>query len=347
MPYGSGAKIEIQNDSSFPVATSWEVVHAPLTEPAGSLLRFHAKWHRDAFPPRADRWPDWTLLTTQGTCRYVGTQLHVWNPLGDWWGEGDEKWFVDGEKFPSSIGTGSEDYFGYAWSSGNTFNQALHGQPVNENNRGNISVHRWHIADNIPFQKSFEGDIEKYMENTRPTLYAAVAYWYLSADGTDPFKEVPVADRIGYYAPLVVYQPDGMIEAERLPITSGGGASAQGMMSFGPGWSQNCQLYWRGQKPGDHLELTLKGPKAGKYKVIARYTHAGDYGIVQLSINGAKIGPPTDNYGEGVVAAAPLELGTADIVDGANIIALDIVGKNDKASSYLVGLDYLKLTPVP
>lgn len=32
-----------------------------------------------------------------------------------WWGEGDEKFFVDGEKFPSSFGTGSEDYIGYAW----------------------------------------------------------------------------------------------------------------------------------------------------------------------------------------------------------------------------------------
>lgn len=33
-----------------------------------------------------------------------------------WWGEGDEKLFVDGEKFPSTFGTGSEDYVGYAWA---------------------------------------------------------------------------------------------------------------------------------------------------------------------------------------------------------------------------------------
>ena len=33
--------------------------------------------------------------------------LHVWNPRGGWWGEGDEKFFVDGEKFPSTFGTGS------------------------------------------------------------------------------------------------------------------------------------------------------------------------------------------------------------------------------------------------
>lgn len=33
-----------------------------------------------------------------------------------WWGEGDEKFFVDGERFPSTFGTGSEDYIGYAWA---------------------------------------------------------------------------------------------------------------------------------------------------------------------------------------------------------------------------------------
>ena len=37
------------------------------------------------------------------------------NPVEAWWGEGDEKVFVDGEKFPSHFGTGTEDYYGYAW----------------------------------------------------------------------------------------------------------------------------------------------------------------------------------------------------------------------------------------
>ena len=100
--------------------------------------------------------------------------LHVWNPRGGWWGEGDEKFFVDGEKFPSTIGTGSEDYFGYAWCSPQLFQNAYHNQTRNDgNNRGHVSVNRWHIADNVPFQKSFEGCIEKYYPNDRPTLYAA------------------------------------------------------------------------------------------------------------------------------------------------------------------------------
>jgi hypothetical protein len=346
MPYGSGAKIEVENDGGDPVAMNWDVTHAPLDQPAKSLLRFHAKWHRDAFlTERKDRWPDWTLLTTTGTGRYVGTQLHVWNPLGGWWGEGDEKWFVDGEKFPSTIGTGSEDYFGYAWSSGSTFNQALHGQPVNENNQGNVSVHRWHITDNIPFQKEFEGNIEKYFPNSRHTLFAAVAYWYLSPGGTDPYKEVPVADRIGYYAPLAVVGPDGKVEAEYLPVTKGG-AGAQDMTMFGPDWSGNNQLFWTTQKSGDHLELELKGMKAGKYKMSVVYTHAGDYGIVQVSVNGTPVGTPTDLYGDKVAVSPAVDLGTVDLTDGANAIGLDTTGKNDKSSNYIVGVDYFKFVPV-
>ena len=56
--------------------------------------------------------------------------LHVVEPRGGWWGEGDEKFFVDGEKFPSTFGTGSEDYFGYAWGDCTLFQHAYHDQTV-------------------------------------------------------------------------------------------------------------------------------------------------------------------------------------------------------------------------
>jgi hypothetical protein len=348
MPYGSHAKIEVQNDSASPIDMSWEVTHAPLVKSASSLLRFHAKWHRDAFlPERPDRAPDWTLLKTDGTGRYVGTQLNIWNPRGGWWGEGDEKWFVDGEKFPSSFGTGSEDYFGYAWSSGHPFNQALHGQPVNEDgdNHGMISVHRWHISDNIPFQKTFEGIIEKYMPNERPDIYAAVAFWYLSASGTDPYKEVPVADRIGYWNTFKLVKEPDAIEGESLHVLKGDNIGGQDMSGWGNTWSNGAQLFWTNKDPAAHAELEIKPPKAGKYKLIVHLTKAGDYGIVQFGVNGTKVGSPQDLYDTKVCTADPVELGTVDLKDGSNVLDLDVMGKNAAASSYLVGLDYIKLVP--
>ena len=128
------------NDGKAPRNVSFEVVHAPLSQPIAQLGRFHAKWHRDAFlPQEPERWIDWPILKTEGAGRFVGVMLHVWNPRGGWWGEGDEKFFVDGEKFPSTFGTGSEDYFGYAWSSPRLFQHAYHNQTHNDgNNRGHV-----------------------------------------------------------------------------------------------------------------------------------------------------------------------------------------------------------------
>ena len=55
--------------------------------------------------------------------------------------------------------------------------------------------------NNVPFQTSFEGDIEKYYGNESPcfTKFAAVSFWYLDAEGTDPYPVVPVSERIGYW----------------------------------------------------------------------------------------------------------------------------------------------------
>jgi hypothetical protein len=68
---------------------------------------------------------------------------------------------------------------------------------------------------------------------------------------------------------------------------------------------------------------------------------------VQFSLNGAKMGPPTDLYGEKVTPTHPVELGSADIIDGMNVVALDITGKNNNSKNYYVGLEYFKLTPSP
>jgi len=201
MPFGERAVLELINDDKVDREVRYEVVHAPLSRPFRELGYFHCKWHRDVFPLSKDRWPDWTMLRTRGRGRFCGVMLHVWNPRGGWWGEGDEKFFVDDEKFPSIFGTGSEDYFGYAWGVPHLFQTPYHCQTMTENNKGHQSLLRWHIADNVPFQKSFEACIEKYFGNeNKGTLYACVACWYLSPEGDDPHSAIPVEQRYGYWA---------------------------------------------------------------------------------------------------------------------------------------------------
>lgn len=149
---------------------------------------------------------DWPLLKARGKGRFCGLTLHVENEWNEpeqpaetwwygkwnkktidwWWGEGDEKFFVDYEKFPSTFGTGSEDYVGFAWSAEPpfpTFESPFACQPYTPiNGNGHTIVNRFHIADNIPFQESFEAYIEKYKKDrwglNNMCLYDVVVYWY-------------------------------------------------------------------------------------------------------------------------------------------------------------------------
>lgn len=244
MPFRS-ARILLSNESQSSHTLVFKIMTEPLkASSANSLLRFHAKWHRDNDSPHGrdrlmnDRWPDWMVLYAENTQgRFCGMALHIWNPLHMWdrtlrdkypwnlpsspsfaegtelntffhdhvlketywWGEGDEKFFVDGETMPSTFGTGSEDYFGYAWGTPEKFDSAVQCQTLNHENTGHISVCRWQIADNVPFQSSFEGCIEKYHDNNWPLLYAVTAYWYQQHEIDDVYDLLPVQERVKYY----------------------------------------------------------------------------------------------------------------------------------------------------
>lgn len=350
MPFARDAVVEIVSDGPAARRVKAEVTHAPLPRPAADYARFHAKWHRDAFnPTEKGRGIEWTMLTTEGAGRFVGVNLHVWNPRGGWWGEGDEMFYVDGEKFPSTFGTGSEDYFGYAWCNPALFFNAYHNQPFNSgNNKGHASVNRWHVTDNVPFLTSFTGTIEKYFPNSRPTLYAATAYWYLMPGGRDPYAPQPMSERLGYFD-LTLPEPfvaKGAIEGEDMKVLArtGGVTQRQELGGFDGEWSKGAHVWWTEGKPGDKLTLALPVEKAGRYSLKAQFTKAIDYGIVQLWLDGKKIGEPMDFFNDGVVPSGEVDLGTHDLAAGEHQLVVEIVGTDEKAVvKYMFGLDYIRL----
>lgn len=348
MPFATSAKFEFINEGTKPRTLELKATYEPLKRPIEQLGRFHAKWHRDALLPEdpAKRKIDWTMLQTQGRGRFCGVMLHVWNPRGGWWGEGDEKFFVDGEKFPSTIGTGSEDYFGYAWCNPTLFANCYHNQTISMNNKGHVSVNRWHITDNIPFQTSFEAAIEKYYPNSKPTLYAATVYWYQTAGQKDPYEPVPVGERKGYWGPIEVTKVKGALEGEELKILrkTAGNPAPQDMSGYEGNWSNESHLWWTDAKPGDTLDLAVPVAKAGTYQLKMQLTKAVDYGLVQLSLDGKKLGGPIDLYHNGVVATGVLDMGTQELGQGQHVLRVEIVGANEKAvKNYMFGLDYLRL----
>ncbi len=346
MPFAKTALVEIVNEGRKTFSTDFTITVAPPRRPIEQYGRFHAKWHRDAFlPAEKERAIDWTIVKTQGAGRFCGVALEVWNPRGGWWGEGDEKWFVDGEQFPSTFGTGSEDYFGYAWCDPRPFQNAYHNQTRNDNtdNASHIAVNRWQIMENIPFATSFEGYIEKYYGNARPTHYAATAYWYLSPDGVDPYKPVRLKDRLNMYAPPTpVKRPEGFFEGETITVAgkTGGNAEPQGLMAE---WSNEAQLWWTGAKPGDVLTMEMPVRKDGTYELEMAFTKAVDYGIVQLSLDGRKLGGPIDFYNNGIVHTGPVSFGTFDLKAGVHTLTAEITGANEKAvKSFMFGMDYAR-----
>ena len=190
MPYLEGARIEIANRGSEDVELSLSVSTEAHSIPAEDLLYFYAQFTNGTCVDAEDRFPDHRFLDVTGEGRFVGLSLHVHKketfrmentiPGYNWWGEGDEKFFVDGEKFPSWFGTGTEDFFGYAWCNETLFNRAYHSQSYYHGNgmqEGNHVLYRGLMADNVPFSESFEGCLEKYYGDVNNGY---TAYYYLA-----------------------------------------------------------------------------------------------------------------------------------------------------------------------
>ncbi len=155
-------------------------------------LVFHAGWHpREVLGTRPFR--DWHIGTIEGTGHQVGTMLDVENPpSAAWWGEGDEKITVDGEAFPSLFGTGTEDYFGFAWSTPEVFAHAYHAQTrapgIGGGFGGFFSMNRFLVVDPIPFARSLRFELELWHWSETSIAADALLYWYARPGGRDDFR---------------------------------------------------------------------------------------------------------------------------------------------------------------
>jgi hypothetical protein len=105
-------------------------------------------------------------------------------------------------------------------------------------------------------------------------------------------------------------------------------------------------LWWTGAKPGDKLALDLPVAKSGKFRLIMNLTKAADYGVVQLLLDGKRLGGPIDLFHPSATPTGELEMGTHELSSGSHVLLVEVNGANDKAvKSYMFGLDYVKITP--
>jgi len=188
MPFAKRAVLTINHEGSGITLAGQAVVDAVRFE-ADALL-FHAGWRpRQILATRPLR--DWHVGTLEGVGHQVGTMLDVENPpSAAWWGEGDEKITVDAEPFPSLFGTGTEDYFGFAWSTPEPFAHAYHAQTrvPEQDFAGSFSMNRFHVLDPIPFSRSLRFDLEIWHWSDTSIAVDALLYWYSRPGGSDDFQ---------------------------------------------------------------------------------------------------------------------------------------------------------------
>ena len=290
---------------------------------------------------------DLNWVTVQGQGTYVGDALTLFNTANTWWGEGDEKIYVDGESFPSHIGTGSEDYYGYAWCKPEYFQSPFHAQPSGAGNLvpGFTVNVRYRALDAIPFRTSIRFDMELWHWARTKMNYAPTTFWYarpgatcdVQPDSTEAKRAVPrSAEDI-----IKPRRVDGAIEGETLEVAecSGGTTEIQNLPQFR--WSNNRQLWWRNAREQDRLVVEFAVDEAGDYDVTLGVTKARDYGIVHLAVNGEAKIESLDGY-HGSVIATDVKLPVCQLRQGTNTLEVTILGANpDAVKSHMFGLDYI------
>jgi len=208
MPFSLSARIEIENQSEHSCESLYFYIDYELRDRLDENLgRFHAWWNRELTQPihgdeneweilrREDKNPsdrdNYLFVETEGRGHYVGVNYYVDCPTPMWYGEGDDMFVIDGERWPPSLhGTGTEDYFNSCWSPREPYTHPYFGYARVNNTigwLGRTHCYRFHLEDPIHFSKSLRASIEHGHANCLTLDLCSVAYWYQ----TEPHKAFP------------------------------------------------------------------------------------------------------------------------------------------------------------
>ena len=200
MPFRKRCKITMTNIDEKPMTLYYQIDYT-LTDIPKDAAYFHAQFRRTN--PLPDK-TDYVILDgVKGWGHYVGTYMIWGSNSPGWWGEGEIKFFMDGDKkFPTICGTGTEDYFCGSYGFDNPkgggyqeFNTAYAGMPqvIMSEKQPRFGLYRWHIMDPIRFEKDLKVTIQalgwqsggRYLP-LKDDL-SSVAFWYQ----TEPHRAFP------------------------------------------------------------------------------------------------------------------------------------------------------------
>jgi hypothetical protein len=291
MPFADSLRIRLENRGDQPVTVTGSALPMAFDWVEDRSMHFRARWRVDHdMVPDPAAVQDVPFLVAQGKGVYVGTTSLLLNPspvptpYGSWWGEGDEKVFVDGEAQPSLFGTGSEDYYNYSWSTPEIFVFPYCGQPRNDGpgNRGFVTNYRWHILDPLPFHQDLGFYMEAYPHERTPGFtYARVGYHYGRPGMTDDHQPImpkdlrePLLPERWMPAPRMGAINSVMYQTEELAGGSG--------LPFGTGalYAGGRFPVWRPAAPDARWRLTVPVQEDGEYRV---------HFVARLDLNGPTV----------------------------------------------------------
>jgi hypothetical protein len=352
MPYRESANVAVESFAR-PPGTCEVAVEVGDWKWDERSMHFHAAW-RHQYPLSTATKSDWNYIEIDGQGVFMGDVLALVNPTTVWWGEGDEKIYVDSETFPSHFGTGTEDYYGYAWGDWNFFEAPFHAQPRVDGPivLGNTTVMRSRALDAIPFTKSFKFDIEVWHWRAVEVAYAATTWFYARPGVKHNRLEDRRKDALFVASTKPPHRIEGALEGENMTILALPEDTEwrpEGNW-WGAEWSGDAQIWFGCKHVGDAVELTHAWPTEGPHEVVVYATRYPDYGIIQLHVDGKPLGKPIDlhNPERGVVATGPIKLGTVAIGSKAPVFTIKVVGTNPKATKpgTYFGIDCIVLEPV-
>jgi len=196
MPFTDGARLTLTNESDYKMNAVWyHIDYESLDSVPDDIGRFHAQWRREydtvaqgesinvcsGDGTNIGGKENYVILDAEGHGNFAGYFLNVDNHFDQWYGEGDDMIFIDGEEWPPSMhGTGTEECFGGGACPNVEYAGPYTGFHLigNKDFRGKVSMYRFHVLDPIRFQKSIRVTIEHGHANNYANDYSSTAFWY-------------------------------------------------------------------------------------------------------------------------------------------------------------------------
>ncbi len=360
MPFHKRGLITITNESQKNVRSFYYHIDYTEEEKPSEKAAYFCAQYRNEFPEKTGT--DYLILDAEGEGHYVGTVMSVRSRSPFWFGEGDAKLYVDGEKKPTIQGTGTEDYFLMAWGLNETlfpYFGCTYMSSDFEDLGVQYTLYRWHIADPVRFTKSLRFEIEHkgwisddetesgkaegHVE--REDDMATVAFWYQVGQPKRFTMLPPLSQR-------VLPNLDIVIEAKTLQGTA---RHSPGVVELQKGydWTGDGQIFFMPASDQPVLEVDFQVEKEAYRGLILRCTYADDYGTYRIFLDGKNVRQPDDymagqklrdfDFFSKELRVRDIYLGSFNLPTGKHTLRLECVGHNALSRGNYLGLDSVRL----